>query len=107
IYAHPRFGALATLCLGDECAAVAAGPQRDIARTSKGMQAFQTLLAVPVHILAGVRWVVIAMVLANLAAGLGAAVPFTPWPVVITLFLVFVPPWGRMLISAAAARLLL
>ncbi|RAF66281.1 non-ribosomal peptide synthetase, partial [Burkholderia multivorans] len=60
IYAHPRFGALATLCLGDEGAAVAAGPQRDIARTSKGMQAFQTLLAVPVHILAGVRWVVIA-----------------------------------------------
>ena len=107
IYAHPRFGALATLCLGDEGAAVAAGPQRDIARTSKGMQAFQTLLAVPVHILAGVRWVVIAMVLANLAAGLGAAVPHTPWPVVITLFLVFVTAWGRMLISAAAARLLL
>ncbi|RAD07220.1 amino acid adenylation protein, partial [Burkholderia multivorans] len=50
---------------------------------------------------------VIAMVLANLAAGLGAAVPFTPWPVVITLFLVFVTAWGRMLISAAAARLLL
>ena len=71
------------------------------------MQAFQTLLAIPVHILGGVRWVVIAMVLANLANLLGADVPLTPWPVVITLFLVFVTAWGRMLISAGAARLLL
>lgn len=106
IYAHPRFGALATLCLGDDGAA-APGPIREIGRTSKGMQAFQTLLAIPVHILGGVRWVVIAMVLANLANLLGADVPLTPWPVVITLFLVFVTAWGRMLISAGAARLLL
>ncbi|MCD1285206.1 MULTISPECIES: non-ribosomal peptide synthetase [unclassified Brevibacterium] len=107
IYAHPRFGALATVCLGGEGAAAPARPRRTIGRTSKGMQAFQTLLAIPVHILGGVRWVVIAMLLANLGASLGADLPVTPWPVVIVLFLVFVTAWGRMLISALAARLLM
>ncbi|RBP61903.1 non-ribosomal peptide synthetase-like protein [Brevibacterium sanguinis] len=107
IWSHPRFAALATLCLGGEGAAAAAGPRRSIGRTSKGMQAFQTLLGIPVHILGGVRWVVIAMVLANLGGLLGADLPLTPWPVVVTLFLVFVTPWGRMLISAVAARVLM
>ncbi|WP_309132869.1 amino acid adenylation domain-containing protein [Brevibacterium sp.] len=107
VYAHPRFGALSTLCVGESGAAATARPRRRIGRTSKGMQAFQTLLGIPVHILGGVRWVVIAMVLANLGTLLGARLPFTPWPVVAVLFLVFVTAWGRMLISAAAARLLL
>ena len=108
IYAHPRFGALSTLCRVDDGAAATAGrPRRTITRTSRGMQAFQTLLAVPVHILGGVRWVVIAMVLANLGNSLGADLPVTPWSVVITLFLVFVTAWGRMLISAGAARALM
>ncbi|AOP54077.1 MAG: Pls/PosA family non-ribosomal peptide synthetase [Brevibacterium aurantiacum] len=108
IYSHPRFGALSTLCLVDNGAAAAsARPRRTIARTSKGMQAFQTLLAIPVHILGGVRWVVIAMVLANIGSSLGADLPVTPWPVIITLFLVFVTAWGRMLISAGAARALM
>lgn len=108
IYAHPRFAALAKLCLGEEGAAAAVrGPKRSISPTTKGMQVFQTLLAIPVHILGGMRWVVIAMLLANLGAGLGADLPTTPWPVVITSFLVFVTAWGRMLISAGAARLLM
>nr|WP_278189594.1 Pls/PosA family non-ribosomal peptide synthetase [Brevibacterium sp. ZH18] len=107
LYAHPRFGALASLCLREDGAAATASPRRTIGRTSRGMQIFQTLLAIPVHILGGVRWVVIAMVLANLGAGLGADLPTTPWPVIITLFLVFVSAWGRMLISALAARLLM
>ncbi len=107
VYSHPRFGALTTLCLGEAGAAAAARPRRRIGRTSRGMQLFQTLLGIPVHILGGVRWVVIAMVLANLGTLLGARLPFTPWPVVIVLFLVFVTAWGRMLISAGAARLLL
>ena len=108
IYAHPRFGALANLCRADDGAAAGAGrPKRTITRTSRGMQAFQTLLAVPVHIVGGVRWVVIAMILANLGSSLGADLPVTPWPVVITLFLVFVTAWGRMLISAGAARALM
>ncbi|GAA1539453.1 non-ribosomal peptide synthetase [Brevibacterium picturae] len=108
VYAHPRFGALSTLCHADDGAAATTGrPRRTITRTSRGMQAFQTLLAVPVHILGGVRWVVIAMVLANLGSNLGADLPVTPWPVIITLFAVFVTAWGRMLISAGAARALM
>ena len=108
IYAHPRFGALSRLCLGEEGAGIGpAGPKRTITRTSRGMQAFQVLLGIPVHILGGVRWVVLAMLAANTGVGLGADLPFTPWPVLIVLFLVFVTAWGRMLISAGAARLLM
>ncbi|HJF77501.1 MAG TPA: amino acid adenylation domain-containing protein [Brevibacterium linens] len=108
IYAHPRFGALSRLCLGEEGAGIGpAGPKRTITRTSRGMQAFQVLLGIPVHILGGVRWVVLAMLAADIGVGLGADLPFTPWPVLIVLFLVFVTAWGRMLISAGAARLLM
>ena len=108
IYAHPRFGALSRLCHGEEGAGIGpAGPKRTITRTSRGMQAFQVLLGIPVHILGGVRWVVLAMLAANIGVGLGADLPFTPWPVLIVLFLVFVTAWGRMLISAGAARLLM
>ncbi len=108
IYAHPRFGALSRLCLGEEGAGIGpAGPKRTITRTSRGMQAFQVLLGIPVHILGGVRWVALAMLAANIGVGLGADLPFTPWPVLIVLFLVFVTAWGRMLISAGAARLLM
>lgn len=108
IYAHPRFGALSRLCLGEEGSGIGpTGPKRTISRTSRGMQAFQVLLGIPVHILGGVRWVVLAMLAANIGVGLGADLPLTPWPVVIVLFLVFVTAWGRMLISAGAARLLM
>ena len=108
IYAHPRFGALSRLCLGEEGSGIGpTRPQRTITRTSRGMQAFQVLLGIPVHILGGVRWVVLAMLAANIGVGLGADLPFTPWPVLLVLFLVFVTAWGRMLISAGAARLLM
>ncbi|MGR6092174.1 Pls/PosA family non-ribosomal peptide synthetase [Brevibacterium sp. CSND-B09] len=108
IYAHPRFGALSRLCRGEEGSGIGpTGPKRTITRTSRGMQAFQVLLGIPVHILGGVRWVVLAMLAANIGVGLGADLPLTPWPVIIVLFLVFVTAWGRMLISAGAARLLM
>ena len=108
IYAHPRFGALSRLCLGEEGSGIGpTGPKRTITRTSRGMQAFQVLLGIPVHILGGIRWVVLAMLAANIGVGLGADLPLTPWPVVAVLFLVFVTAWGRMLISAGAARLLM
>ncbi|UZD61052.1 Pls/PosA family non-ribosomal peptide synthetase [Brevibacterium sp. JSBI002] len=108
IYAHPRFGALSRLCRGEEGSGIGpTGPKRTITRTSRGMQAFQVLLGIPVHILGGVRWVVLAMLAANIGVGLGADLPLTPWPVVAVLFLVFVTAWGRMLISAGAARLLM
>jgi non-ribosomal peptide synthetase-like protein len=108
IYAHPRFGALSRLCLGEEGSGIGpTGPKRTITRTSRGMQAFQVLLGIPVHILGGIRWVVLAMLAANIGVGLGADLPLTPWPVAAVLFLVFVTAWGRMLISAGAARLLM
>lgn len=108
IYAHPRLGALSRLCLGEEGSGIGpTGPKRTITRTSRGMQAFQVLLGIPVHILGGIRWVVLAMLAANIGVGLGADLPLTPWPVVAVLFLVFVTAWGRMLISAGAARLLM
>ena len=107
IYAHPRFGALVELCVGDEADQPAPRSPRTVVRTKRSMQWLQTLLGIPVHILAATRWLFLALVLCNVAAALGAPVVTTPWWLIAVIFAVFVSPWGRMLISAGVARALL
>lgn len=107
VYAHPRFGALVDLCLGAESQAPAARAARTVVRTKRSMQALQTLLGIPVHILAGMRWLVIAFLVLEAAALLGARVPTAPGWLTLVLFAAFVTPWGRMLVSAGVARALL
>jgi non-ribosomal peptide synthetase-like protein len=107
IYARPRFGALVELCTAEEGAAAAPRPTRTVVRTARSMQFLQTLLGIPVHILSAMRWVVLALLLSNVAATAGAAAVMTPWWLIAVLWLVFVTSWGRMALSAGAARLLL
>lgn len=108
VYSHPRFGALAELCLAEEGAAsTAAGRHRTVARTRRSMQWLQTLLGLVLHILSGMRWVVLLMAGANLAAWQGAPLITTPWWLIIALWAVFVSGWGKMLVSALAARALM
>lgn len=106
VYSAPRFGALVDLA-SDTDDAAPARPRRTITRTRYSMQTLQTLLGIPVHVLAAMKWAVLALVIVNFAGLAGADVPTVSWWVVVALFCVFVTPWGRMLISAAAARLLL
>ncbi|WP_035280660.1 Pls/PosA family non-ribosomal peptide synthetase [Brevibacterium album] len=107
VYARPRFGALVELCDSDAEATGSPRPRRTVTRTAYSMQAVQTLLGAPVHILAAMRWVVLALALSNAAALAGAPAVVTPWWLIAVLYLVFVTSWGRMAISAGAARLLL
>lgn len=105
VYAHPRFGALAELCTGTQPATTR--KRRHVRRTSYAMQWMQTLLGIPVHILAAMRWVVMTLAGLNVMALLGAPVATTSWWVVGALYVVFVTAWGRMLVAAGCARLLI
>lgn len=105
IYAHPRFGALAEMCTGTE--PTTQRSERTVKRTSRFMQWMQTLLGIPVHILAAMHWIVMTLAAMNVFALMGAPVITTSWWLIGVLYLVFVTSWGRMLVSAGCARLLL
>nr|WP_035748931.1 Pls/PosA family non-ribosomal peptide synthetase [Arthrobacter sp. 35W] len=107
IYSHPRVGALVDLAgeSGDTAPAVV----RDVRRTSRKSQVFQTLMGIPLHILVGMRWLTYLMVLNNVLA-LWNVLPGAPtlsWWWVLASWAVFVSPLGRMAISVVAARILL
>ena len=110
IYATPRVGALidaARQSLPEGGAGPA--PERTVRRTARRSQVFQTLMGVPLHILVGMRWLTYLMAANNLLASFAGftAAPTVSWWWVGASWLVFVSPAGRMLISVAAARLLL
>ncbi|MFF2245679.1 Pls/PosA family non-ribosomal peptide synthetase [Arthrobacter sp. NPDC058130] len=110
IYATPRVGALVDEARQSlpEGGAVAA-QERAVRPTARKSQAFQTLLGIPLHILVGMRWLTYLMAANNLLAAFAgfSAAPTVSWWWVGASWLVFVSPAGRMLISIAAARLLL
>ncbi|HAS09502.1 MAG TPA: amino acid adenylation protein, partial [Acidimicrobiaceae bacterium] len=110
IYATPRVGALidtARQSLPEGGAGPA--PERTVRRTARKSQVFQTLMGVPLHLLVGMRWLTYLMAANNLLSSLAGftAAPTVSWWWVGASWLVFVSPAGRMLISIAAARLLL
>ncbi|MFG6504425.1 Pls/PosA family non-ribosomal peptide synthetase [Microbacterium sp. P05] len=108
IYDVPRLGAMAK-ALGsldeDDAAAAFHRPLP----TPRSTQWAQTLLGVPLFILAGIRWLLYlltASALLQLVPGF-EVLPATPWGVLVVGLLVFSTPFGRMAIAAASARLLL
>ncbi|GAA2005442.1 Pls/PosA family non-ribosomal peptide synthetase [Brevibacterium samyangense] len=109
LYARPRFGALVEMCTGEDTSAEAPAPvhPRTVEPVLRRTRFWQTVLGIPLHVLAGMRWVVLVLIGSNLAAWAGAATPQVSWWWVLGLGLVFVTPWGRMLLSALAARVLL
>ena len=111
IYATPRIGALieaARQSLPDGASAGPA-PERPVRPTALKSQVFQTLMGIPLHILAGMRWLTYLMAANNVLFALAGftAAPTVSWWWVAASWLVFVSPLGRMAISVAAARLLL
>jgi len=106
IYDRPRIGALAAELDGRAPATERA--RRNVAPTPRSTQLVQTALGIPVHILAGIRWVIYLLVLDNLLNLAGAHwAPAISWWLPIIGFVVFITPIGRMFISIVAARLLL
>ncbi|AZC14544.1 Pls/PosA family non-ribosomal peptide synthetase [Microbacterium sp. ABRD28] len=107
IYDVPRLGAMAKAV-----GAVAEDARTDFHRpvpTPRRTQWAQTLLAVPLFVLSGIRWLLYlltASALLQLVPGF-EVLPTAPWPVLVAGLLLFATPFGRMAIAAAAARLLL
>ncbi|WP_395405109.1 Pls/PosA family non-ribosomal peptide synthetase [Arthrobacter sp. UC242_113] len=111
IYATPRIGALIETARQSMPDGVSAGPapERPVRPTALKSQVFQTLMGIPLHILAGMRWLTYLMAANNIlfaVAGFTAA-PTVSWWWVAASWLLFVSPAGRMALSVAAARLLL
>lgn len=116
IYAHPRIGALVDLARQSVPDYENAAPAvvRDVRRTARKSQIFQTLMGIPLHILVGMRWLTYLMVFNNVLAWLNGTegsgvwhIPTVSWWWVLACWTVFVSPWGRMSISVLAARILL
>jgi non-ribosomal peptide synthetase-like protein len=106
IYDRPRIGALAAEL--DSRAPAIERRRRHVTPTPQSTQLIQTALGIPLHILAGVRWVIYLLVANNLLAAAGATwAPAVSWWIPIIGFVVFITPVGRMTISVVAARLLL
>jgi non-ribosomal peptide synthetase-like protein len=106
IYDRPRIGALAAEL--DGRAPAAERVKRTVTPTPRSTQILQTLLGIPLHILAGIRWVIYLLVADNLLAAAGAHwAHAVSWWIPIIGFVIFITPVGRMLISVIAARLLL
>ena len=107
IYDHPRIGALATEL--DSRAPQQQRERRTVLPTPVSSQVLQTFLGIPLHVLAGVRWVLYVLVANNLLALSGAASWAEPvsWWVIVIGFVLFITPFGRMAISVLAARMLL
>ncbi|WP_348787717.1 Pls/PosA family non-ribosomal peptide synthetase [Leifsonia sp. NPDC080035] len=108
IYAHPRFGAMAE-ALADSATSGSAASTHVVPRTPRRMQWLQTLLAVPLFILSGVRWLLYLLTAAAVLRPLGGFgfLPPVDLAWLIVGLLVFVTPWGRMAVAVLAARLLL
>ena len=106
IYDRPRIGALATEL--DARAPALEREKRSVLPTPRSTQVLQTVLGIPLHILAGVRWVVYLLIADDLLAAAGAHwAPAVSWWWPIGGVVLFITPAGRMLISVIAARLLL
>ncbi|MGC5166505.1 Pls/PosA family non-ribosomal peptide synthetase [Luteimicrobium sp. DT211] len=122
LYAHPGLADLAAflpatygehdLASGQGTDGAAAAPARAVPRpTPRGAQAVQVLLLLVLRFVAGLRWVTWLAVGAGVVhlLGLGAAglVPDVTWWVVVAAWLVLVTPFGRLALTALAARALL
>ena len=107
IYDHPRIGALAIEL--DSRAPQQERERRTVLPTPLRSQLLQTLLGIPLHILAGVRWVLYVLIANNLLAVSGIVPWAEPvsWWIIVVGFVLFITPFGRMAISVAAARMLL
>jgi non-ribosomal peptide synthetase-like protein len=108
IYDLPRLGKMAE-AIGDEEDATGQINYHSSTPTPRRMQWVQTILGAPLFVLTGARWLtwlLAASWILNLVPGFDA-LPSAPVGVIVVGLVLFATPFGRMGISAIAARLLL
>ncbi|QIT10578.1 Pls/PosA family non-ribosomal peptide synthetase [Clavibacter michiganensis] len=109
VYAHPRLGAMHAAIAGRAPRAERTGPRVDVTPTPRRTQWIQTLLGAPLLALQSLRWLALLLTGSALLRPLGGfdALPSVPLWLLVPGLLLFATPFGRMAISAVAARLLL
>jgi len=107
LYDHPRLGALADWL--DAAAPAAAVQTRTVKPTPRLAQWAQVLALVPLTTLTGLQWVTWLGIVTNVASWSGALpwLPVLSWWWLLTGFVLFITPLGRMALCVAGARLLL
>lgn len=109
VYRNPTAGALVAAVVGDDGPRGIEVHDRHVDRTRHRTQWVQTLVGLPVFVLPALRlgvWTGLALNLLTLS-GLAPGLPTVPWWVLIVAGLLVVTVPGRMLLTAATARLLL
>ena len=106
VYTHPRLGDLAGKLDG------LGGTRRrrgEVAPVPASARVLQCLLTVPLLTVVGLRWTTVAAALSTALSALGgvAWAPAVPWWALGLAWLALFSPAGRIVISAAGARLLL
>ncbi|MCS5722132.1 amino acid adenylation domain-containing protein [Herbiconiux sp. CPCC 203407] len=117
VYSHPRLGAVAAelsvrVGAADADEADTAGGRASsapVAETPLRMRVLQTLLGIPLFVLAGLRWLVYLFTATAVLTAVGGFgfLPTVPLWLLIVGLVLFATPFGRMGISVIASRLLL
>ncbi|PVU84280.1 amino acid adenylation protein, partial (plasmid) [Cellulomonas sp. WB94] len=107
VYENPRLGALAQRL--EELEPTPAGETRSVAPTPRRAQVIQSLAALPLHGVIGLRWLTWLAVIDNVVAATGTAPWASPvsWWWVLAGWLVLITPLGRMGMTVVVARSLL
>ncbi|MFY0407538.1 Pls/PosA family non-ribosomal peptide synthetase [Solicola sp. PLA-1-18] len=107
VYDHPTVGGLADFL--DSLTGSTVLREQAVRPTPRRAQVAQVLLAVPLRTIAALRWLVWGAAAGNVLAGpLDAAwAPTVSWWWVLVGWIVLISPVGRLVVTAAGARLLL
>jgi non-ribosomal peptide synthetase-like protein len=109
VYAHPRLGAMAdVLANRQEALTPARSDYHRVTPIARRVQLLQTVLSLPLFMLAGARWLTYALSAAQVAAWAGVSVvPTVSLWALIPALIILGTPFGRMGIAALIARLVL
>ncbi|MCS5734108.1 Pls/PosA family non-ribosomal peptide synthetase [Herbiconiux daphne] len=109
IYAHPRLAAMSAEVDARAPESPRVASDSVVPHTPLRMRVLQTVLGVPLFVLAGVRWLVYLLTASAVLAPVGGFrfLPVVPWWVLVIGLVLFATPFGRMAISVVASRLLL
>ena len=108
LYGQPSVGAMADF-LDSRTRVLQPSIRRDrVEPTSLLTQLLQVGLSIVINTIAGLRWVVILLLITSIAGGIGGIdFPHVSWWFIGTAALVLLTPFGRMALAAAGTRLLL
>lgn len=108
LYGQPSVGAMADFLDSRTRVLQPSARRESVEPTRRVTQLLQIGLSALINTVAGLRWTVVLIFLANLAGGIGAlALPHASWWFVVPAAVVLLTPFGRMALAAGGIRLLL